>query len=70
MNSKLHVSITQTNLLILLMVNVEGHCQTSGRGESKRHAIRALSEPYPLVTITARKMSELKVPISADKGSR
>ena len=41
----------------------------SGRGESKRHAIRALSEPYPLVTIRARKMSELKVPISADKGS-
>ena len=41
----------------------------SGRGESKRHAIRALSEPYPLVTIRARKMSELKVSINADKGS-
>ena len=39
-----------------------------GRGESKHHAIRALSEPYPLVTIRARKMSELKGPISADKG--
>ena len=47
-----------------------GREQLSGRGESKRHAIRALSEPYPLVTIRARKMSELKVPISADKGSR
>ena len=41
----------------------------SGRGESKRPAIQALSEPYPLVTIRARKMNELKVPISADKGS-
>ena len=40
-----------------------------GRGESKGHCIRALSEHYPLVTIRARKMSELKVPISADKRS-
>ena len=40
-----------------------------GRGESKRPINSALSEPYPLVTIRARKMNELKVPISADKGS-
>ena len=35
-----------------------------GRGESKGHAVRALSEPDPLVTIRARKISELKVSIS------
>ena len=46
-----------------------GAAALPGRGESKRHAIRALSEPYPLATIRASKMSELKVPISADKGS-
>ena len=46
-------------------MNDSGHQESlPGRGESKR-PVKALSEPYPLVTIRARKMSELKVPISA-----
>ena len=32
-----------------------------GRGKSKSPAISALSEPYPLVTIRARKMRESKL---------
>ena len=56
-------------LLITLGVHECIDTYHTGRGESKRHSIRVLSEPYPLVTIRARKMSELKVPNSADKGS-
>ena len=64
-------SITVVKHCIILSTSkgLINQCLIPGRGESKRHAIRALSEPYPLVTIRARKMSELKVPINADKGS-